>query len=165
MATIKKVVAKKPLTKAQRGGPKFKDPSPKATKDSTNYYTGKHDFYIKAAENLEKNEPQDKSIGFKARGIANDANNDRARQSLKGKPGYDANGFPVKYKKGGATKPKAQLGTIVKGIKAIGKVFNRVNNAPGGTTAIGGALATGIAAAAKGGKKPVAKKVVIKKKK
>lgn len=62
-------------------------------------------------------------------------------------------------------KPKAQLGAIVKGIKTIGKVFNRVNKAPGGTTAIGGALATGIAAAAKGGKKPVAKKPVVKKKK
>jgi hypothetical protein len=56
------------------------------------------------------------------------------------------------------TKPKAQLGVIVKGAKAIGKAFNRINNAPGGTTAIGGALATGIAAAAKGRKKPVVKK-------
>ena len=61
--------------------------------------------------------------------------------------------------------PKAQIGAIVKSAKALGKVFSRVNKAPGGTTAIGGALATGIAAAAKGGKKPAAKKVVIKKKK
>jgi hypothetical protein len=62
-------------------------------------------------------------------------------------------------------KPKAQLGTIVKTVKALGKAFSRVNKAPGGTTAIGGALATGIAAAAKGGKKPAAKKAVVKKKK
>ena len=191
MATIKKVVAKKPLAKkplvkAQKGGPKFKDPSPKPTRDSTNYYTGKEAFYRKAYNNLmdnkNLNKPDENGNAInKAQKLSMDAVYDLQRQKLKGKPGYDANGFPVEYKKGGATKPKAQLGAIVKGIKAIGKGASKLNEmrpmvkyknyGPGGhgkkallkqgaeMAIIGGA---GTAAAGKallsGAKKPVVKK-------
>ena len=131
MATIKKVVAKKPLPKAQLGpivkgvvkaistgakaarGPKFKDPSPKPTKDSTNYYTGKETFYRKASNNLienkNPNKPNDNGDAItKANKMSMDAFYDLKRQKLKGIPGYDANGFPVKYKKGGAIKSKTK---------------------------------------------------------
>jgi hypothetical protein len=61
----------------------------KPTADSTGYYSRK----------------LLKSYGEKDFAGAKKASDDVARQSKKGKPGYDANGFPIKKKNGGSLKP------------------------------------------------------------
>lgn len=191
MATIKKVVAKrplvkktvskKPLVKAQKGistaGQAYMKYVPGAqAKDTlgTDDTRFRHPGFAENTSNWQaKHKMLDMTYGEDTPAYTGE----RAPQNKKDVKAYakelkkaypkEKTGGSTKstYKSGGAVKPKAQLGTIVKGAKALGKAFSRVNKAPGGTTAIGGALAAGIAAAAKGGKKPVTKKVVIKKKK
>ena len=82
------VIAKKGavIKKAQNGV--------KATKDSTDYYRKQaSDFGTAAARNM--NRPATANRAFKNQKEALD---NMFRQSDKGKPGYDKNGFPVKKK-------------------------------------------------------------------
>jgi hypothetical protein len=87
-------MAKKILKKAQNGG--------KATKDSTKYFKDEQDFRYKLAET-------DAQFGMRKSAAdnmkkANQAGKDAFRQNFKGKPGFDANGYPVKKKMGGMIK-------------------------------------------------------------
>ena len=79
----------KSLTKAQKGI------SVKPTADSTNYYKKE----IASYNALIKSEPKTK-IGQSNTNVYRDAiskaYSNLNRQSLKGKPGYDKNGFPIK---------------------------------------------------------------------
>ena len=78
----------KSLPKAQ------KDISVKPTTDSTAYYKKvQSDAYKSAARNM--NSPKYSDQAFKR---AEQAGKDIARQSKKGKPGYDKNGFLVTKK-------------------------------------------------------------------
>jgi hypothetical protein len=99
MATIKKTIKK-----AQAGI--------KATKDSTDYYSKQaSNFGTAAARNM--NRPATANRAFKNQKEALD---NMFRQSDKGKPGYDKNGFPVKKKmKAGGIINKAQNGEVIKG--------------------------------------------------
>lgn len=88
IAISMKKAGKKPksLTKAQKGI------SVKPTADSTAYYKKvESEAYKSAARNM--NSPKYSEQAFKR---ARQAGKDIARQSLKGKPGYDKNGFPIK---------------------------------------------------------------------
>jgi hypothetical protein len=84
--------------KKQNGGKVTNPKPPTATSDSTAYYKKQ----IKSFDALIAKEPNtamgksNKSVFLQERSKAYDALN---RQSLKGKPGYDANGNPVKKKK------------------------------------------------------------------
>ena len=91
IAISMKKAGKKPksLTKAQKGI------SVKPTADSTAYYKKE----IAGWNALIKSEPKTK-IGQSNTNVYRDfkskAYNNLNRQSLKGKPGYDKNGFPIK---------------------------------------------------------------------
>lgn len=74
----------------------------KPTADSTFFYGNKE--YIAKLKGLTAKSKPEMDKQFK---IQDQANADRRRQSLKGKPGYDKNGYP-------ATKPKAQMGMNIK---------------------------------------------------
>jgi hypothetical protein len=98
MATIKK-----PIKKAQNGV--------KATKDSTAYFKGKAaEAVFERGRTRNKNIVNKSSASKKAQDDKNavdkinNLNESVTRQSKKGKPGYDANGFPVKMKAGGMIK-------------------------------------------------------------
>ena len=91
----------KKLTKKQTGGkvkddstPKYKSPFGKATKDSTQYYQDKAKDMLQAYKNTGNEK-------WKKEGM--DAAKNVYRQKFKGKPGFDANGFPIK-KTGGSVK-------------------------------------------------------------
>ena len=73
---------------------------PGATKDSTGYYGNK--AKILELKGATSNNPSQISGYFNA---SDKAKKDQDRQKLKGKPGYDANGFPKK-KAGGSIKAK-----------------------------------------------------------
>lgn len=90
MATVKKVIKK-----AQKGI--------KASPDSTAYYKKMElDAYESAARNM--NSPKYSDQAFER---AREAGKSIDRQSKKGKPGYDKDGFPIKKQKsGGVTKAK-----------------------------------------------------------
>jgi hypothetical protein len=79
--------------------------SVKPTTDSTAYYKKE----IKVYDQLIKSEPNT-PIGKSNKLVYMDAKSkaysDLNRQSLKGKPGYDKNGFPIKKKMGGTIKKK-----------------------------------------------------------
>jgi len=96
MATVKKI------KKAQRGVT--------ATKDSSAYYKDENEFQWKLAENSSKfgmrkaAEEQMKN--------AKQAGKDADRQKFKGKPGFDANGFPLKEK--AEAKKKMKSGGMLK---------------------------------------------------
>ena len=98
MATVKKI------KKAQRGVT--------ATKDSSAYYKDENEFQWKLAENSSKfgmrkaAEEQMKN--------AKQAGKDADRQKFKGKPGFDANGFPAKEKTETKTKKKMKAGGMLK---------------------------------------------------
>jgi len=91
IAISMKKAGKKPksLTKAQKGI------SVKSTADSTGYYKNE----IKGYDQLIKSEPNT-PIGKSNKLVYMDAKSkaysNLNRQSLKGKPGYDKNGFPIK---------------------------------------------------------------------
>ena len=95
--------------------------SVKPTADSTAYYdkqaktefanwkkeratTNKEIAYNKklTSQQLENMQSKEKAYYKKA----NEAQDNSLRQSRKGKPGYDANGFPLKKKNGGMIKAK-----------------------------------------------------------
>jgi len=98
----KKVSAKKPksLPKAQAG--KIVKP----TADSTDYYTNKSNKLFKQSTDLLNKpyplQPNNDNITTRSKKAnqlitaAIKAQNNALRQSRKGKPGYDANGFPIK---------------------------------------------------------------------
>jgi len=91
MATIKK-----PAKKMQKGG--------KVTPDSTAYFKKQEmDNYSSAARNM--GSPKYSDSAFKR---AAQSGKDVDRQSKKGKPGYDKNGYPLKKQRnGGVTKAKS----------------------------------------------------------
>ena len=74
----------------------------KPTADSTFFYGNKE--YIAKLKGLTAKSKPEMDKQFK---IQDQANADRRRQTLKGKPGYDKNGYPI-------TKPKAQMGMNIK---------------------------------------------------
>jgi hypothetical protein len=89
----------------------------KATKDSTSYYRKQGN---KAAYEMSSAEtPVGMSIASNK--IAAATKNE-ARQKLKGKPGYDANGFPKKKMRTGGKIKKAQAGLSVAPSKPVGPI-------------------------------------------
>ena len=99
---------KKIIKKAQTG-------IVKPTKDSTKYYNDENKFQWDLAKNASK---------FGLRGLAKEhakkatqAGKDAFRQNFKGKPGFDANGFPIKKQKSGGKMTKAKDGKWIQ--KAI----------------------------------------------
>jgi hypothetical protein len=99
MAIIKKVMVKKPVTKK----PLVKKPLVKAqagtsTGDSTAYYIKKRDYMDSVSKTPRGREIDkmnyDKNNTYKHE--VKKANKDIKRQSKKGKPGYDENGFSEK---------------------------------------------------------------------
>ena len=103
MATVKKV------KKAEDGI--------KATKDSTSYYKAKAN---KAGYEMSGATSSPGMTAASNKIIQ--ATKDQKRQAFKGKPGYDANGFPkAKLKTGGKIK-KAQAGLGLKPSKPVGPI-------------------------------------------
>jgi hypothetical protein len=94
MATIKKI-------KKYQNAPGPIKPTP----DSSAYYKKEVN---KATKNLSAtyDKPTSYSVTSAASNKLAAADKNLARQKMKGKPGYDANGFPIKQKKGGVTKKK-----------------------------------------------------------
>lgn len=90
MATVKKT------KKYQTGG------GVKPTADSTSYYKKQGDIAAKQMANA----PTAAGLAYGSRKIA-EADANVKRQKLKGKPGYDANGYPVKKKTGGKVMKKS----------------------------------------------------------
>ena len=111
MATVKK------MAKAQSG---------KATPDSTDFFEKRADRYDKAASRLIRAGGYESVLRMKK--VADQAKDDAWRQGFKGKPGYDANGFPSK-KKAASKLPmkKAQDGDqLRKGqYKRIGRIAEK----------------------------------------
>jgi hypothetical protein len=79
---------KLPMKKAQGGA--------KATPDSTDFFEKRADRYDKAASRLIRAGGYESVLRMKK--VADQAKDDAWRQGFKGKPGYDANGFPSKKK-------------------------------------------------------------------
>ena len=90
-------MAKKVLKRAQKGT------AVKPTADSTKYYKDENKFQWDLAQNAAKF-GLGKSADEHAK-KATQAGKDAFRQSYKGKPGFNANGFPIK-KTGGSIKKK-----------------------------------------------------------
>ena len=94
---------KKPVVKKAQMGK-----SVKPTADSTEYFGKKRDEYSKMSKELSK---KGNDIGADlTRFIASKAAKDHMRQSLKGKPGYDKNGYST-------FKPKSPSQQISEGMK------------------------------------------------
>lgn len=100
---------KKVLKKAQKGI------SVKPTADSTLLYHNKvKDEFVKQAEAVRKTRNTGISLDdvykskpfMESRKRQETARANQIRQKFKGKPGYDANGFPIKKKIGGTVKSK-----------------------------------------------------------
>lgn len=117
--TVKKYAdgGKKPLStsrvKKPLPTPRFKNPV-KATQDSTQYYEDKYEHFRQAESNLKSVDPKNAAV---AKEMWNQAADDRNRQKRKAVPGFDNNGFPVQYKKGGKTAVKKKITTYKKGGK------------------------------------------------
>lgn len=101
------------LKKAKEGTVVKKGCPPNCGSDSTTYYNNLSKYYINEADKLRKSpypanldEKQLNQRWQKEKDLMNKgfkAQNDELRQSRKGKPGYDKNGFPIKKnKKGGS---------------------------------------------------------------
>ena len=103
----------------QKKKPTPKKPTPKtqtATADSTAYYSNQAREFGEAAARNMNNSSSDRAFKNQKEALDN-----MFRQSNKGKPGYDANGFPVKKKAGGNVK-KYKSGGSTKahpGFKAV----------------------------------------------
>jgi len=97
MATVKKV------KKYQKSGPPIK-----ATTDSSGYYKDLDKKYVKASNSAYKK--YDVKGSFTAMSEAMKASANAERQKLKGKPGYDSNGFPIKKNKTGGKVTTAKNG-------------------------------------------------------
>jgi hypothetical protein len=92
---------KKTIKKAQKGV--------KATADSTVFFKKQmQDAYSSAARNMKN--PEQRESAFKR---ASEAGKSLDRQSRKGKPGYDKDGFPIKKQRtGGKTMLKRADGSV-----------------------------------------------------
>jgi hypothetical protein len=111
--TLKKVIQSAPKMrgslpiKAQNGV--------KATKDSTGYYANKAKvFELKGATS------NNLSQSIKNFNASDKAKKDQARQKFKGKPGYDANGFPIKKNGGTVAKDGKWMQKAAASIKRRG---------------------------------------------
>ena len=128
MKKVKKTVAKKAtMKKAQMGI------SQKPTADSTKYFNEQANFRMKRLSQIQdeysKKYPGE-SVGsdteYKtvSKGLLKNLE-DRNRQANKGKPGYDANGYPLKKQKmGGVTKKTAVKKAVAK--KVVKPVAKKV---------------------------------------
>lgn len=89
-------------------------PGPKTTPDSSGYYKKQRNLAAKEMANATT------SVGLTvgSNKIAQ-ANKNLNRQKLKGKPGYDANGFPIKKNKTG--------GKTTKSMKMGGKMMSKMS--------------------------------------
>jgi hypothetical protein len=74
--------------------------SVKPTADSTKYYTNK------MLSNMDMAMRSTGELKSRFNKKTDEASKSLSRQSKKGKPGYDANGFPLKKKNGGMIKAK-----------------------------------------------------------
>ena len=83
-----KVENKKAITGSRKGS---------ATSDSTAYYKRASESFLRMADSESKEGNQ--GTASKMIKLAKKADSDAKRQSLKGKPGYDASGNPIKKKK------------------------------------------------------------------
>jgi hypothetical protein len=81
-----------------------------ATPDSTSYYKSRMDEdFESAARNMNSPKYSDQAFKRAEKNLDN-----YLRQSNKGKPGYDKNGFPIKKGKAGIKVKKAQAGGVTK---------------------------------------------------
>ena len=98
IAISMKSAGKKPksLTKAQKGI------TVKPTADSTAYYKRASESFMRLANS--ENKKGNEALANKLVKLAKSSFDDQQRQSKKGKPGYDKNGFPIKKSKGGIAK-------------------------------------------------------------
>jgi hypothetical protein len=110
------VIAKKGanIKKAQKG----KKITP--TADSTDFFEKRADRYDKAAGRLIRAGGYESVLRMKK--VADQARDDAWRQGFKGKPGYDANGFPIPTKKKNAPKKKMQYGGAAASMKPTSKI-------------------------------------------
>jgi hypothetical protein len=88
------------------------------TADSTSYFKGRAKDM--ARQSLYAEAKGDKKLSNVYMDVASKATSDAERQKLKGKPGYDKNGFPIKKKKAksGATIAKAKDGKWMQKVSA-----------------------------------------------
>jgi hypothetical protein len=70
-----------------------KKPVYKATKDSSNYFLEKA---ILRYEDSKNKKPSGEVTNYEDKKALNKINENRERQKLKGKPGYDGNGYPLR---------------------------------------------------------------------
>jgi len=102
------------IKKAQKG----KKITP--TADSTDFFEKRADRYDKAAGRLIRAGGYESVLRMKK--VADQARDDAWRQGFKGKPGYDANGFPIPTKKKNAPKKKMQYGGAAASMKPTSKI-------------------------------------------
>ena len=108
MATVKKT------SKAQNGKPVYKSPyTGKKTADSSDYFRAKRNDINNAYATVNetyaftKKDKQNKERVVKDYdNEVNRATSDLNRQYNKGKPGFNANGFPITYKEASSSKKK-----------------------------------------------------------
>jgi hypothetical protein len=81
------------MAKSQKGGSQPPKKKQAPTTDSTAYYGQK--AYIASLKGATATTKPEMDKQFK---IQDQANADKKRQALKGKPGYDKNGYPLKKK-------------------------------------------------------------------
>lgn len=106
----------KVIKKAQTGKtakPTYVSPYGKKTTDSTDYFIAKLNDQMRADANLEKaGVPAKDRMGYER--DMNQTAKDALRQQRKGKPGFDANGFPITKQKRGGKTTKAKVVTKAK---------------------------------------------------
>ena len=120
-----KIIKKAQVGKTSK--PVYTSPYGKKTADSTGYFVAKLNDIASANNNLAKAGVSDKDRAGYERD-ENQAARDAIRQGHKGKPGFDANGFPIiKQKRGGKT-TKAKTGTKVKVKAKDGKWIQKAVN-------------------------------------
>lgn len=95
MATIKKLIQSAPR---MRGSLPRKAQNGIKTADSTAYFKRASDSFMTTAN--DENKKGNEGTSRKLVKLAKSAFENQKRQSKKGKPGYDKNGFPVKAKDG-----------------------------------------------------------------
>jgi hypothetical protein len=90
---------------------------PGATKDSTAYFNRAEKSFMNMANSEFKK--GNEAVSDKMVKLAKNAFENKQRQKLKGKPGYDKNGYPLKPKaKSGATISKAKDGKWMQKVSA-----------------------------------------------
>ena len=97
MATLKKIIESAPRMRGSL--PKKAQNGVKATKDSTAYFNNQSRL-----SELKGATSNNLSQSLKYFNASDKAKQDESRQKLKGKPGYDANGYPKKKNGGSVAK-------------------------------------------------------------